>query len=1083
MMVLVPGREPLAVRGRTASSTACSCSMPGSNSCSPPVSEICDPRRSRSSSASAMSTASTVSERLGESREERRTAAAIFFFFLSRRLFSPALSPTKPFGLETSKRTDSKQRRPTGGRFPSKVSRFSSSLLPSLVVRGAADMEQVLEALQTLYNAPDPNLKKKAERFLTKFKRQDAAWQAAPVLLQPDHPVEAQFFACDIYYFKISHNWKDMSEEVRVGLRDDLFRRLLVASSTSNRVIATRLALVLSALALQAIPETWSNVVASCRSTFRAAQVPPAIARNTELLFFKILAEEHSTGKYTQPRGQQVAAELHQGLPLVLGAVLDGFGCGDATGVQEALGCFEAWLDVGLPLTEVGPHITAILAMLQPPIRNTEVFDKAVDTLTKLVAKTDSSQHPLTVWGLLPQICSLQPLYQESLQSDDRDAAQAIARLAVETGVSHIRFLLAADTDERRRCTQNFLGLLLQITNNPYQHPTEDSTSGMTHYFWHLLIDEVTSTDMEKFEGYMAAYAPCILQLIEVYATKTRHPPDDDAFSREELAEFNVYRHEIADLLTYACCLLKSNCLGVLRALLTKAVQENPFRWQNLEAVLFCVRSVGEGVFANEVAHTPALLQLVLECPAHPICRRTSLLLFGAYADYLSTSEYLRNNPEVHRQLLEAIVKFVLEGLQDQRLCSAATVALSDLCKGTGEMLGQWFSAILEACARATQANPTLKSRDRERMMEALGSLLVHTSAAIATEHMATMLSPSVTALTEAVKLPQDSEPTRVRILEELRILAVACKEINPTDCGQQEHPVVVLLRVALPSMHALAMTRAADDEIMQTVQQCVMEGLRVCGERLLPLLNSIHQMLVDSYERWPTCSVLIMAGQSMGVFAKTPEATAGLAALLDSLTRRTLAMFYTVGQDQQPQAAQHPDIVAHFFKFIAKAMRARSQLVTAQTEPCLSILPCAINALTMNEVPTVKDAAAVIVLFVNKAAEDASVAQQITQHAERLLQVTMQNISGGFPRSDVHAMSDILFSLNTVCAGQLAQWLTHLLSRENFPNERATTAAKQTFLHNALKECKHRKRFRAAVDEFALVCRGLDNTLFGAVV
>lgn len=117
------------------------------------------------------------------------------------------------------------------------------------------------------------------------------------------------------------------------------------------------------------------------------------------------------------------------------------------------------------------------------------------------------------------------------------------------------------------------------------------------------------------------------------------------------------------------------------------------------------------------------------------------------------------------------------------------------------------------------------------------------------------------------------------------------------------------------------------------------------------------------------------------------------------------------------------------------------------------------------------------------------------------LLRSLLSAIAGGAPRSHLNSLSELLHACVLRLAEQARPALKELLTQDGWPSERASKEVKDKFERavlsrvfpsptpfatikaDALHTCSARtgKQVRQAVTDFALVCRGLDGSAYGA--
>jgi hypothetical protein len=109
------------------------------------------------------------------------------------------------------------------------------------------------------------------------------------------------------------------------------------------------------------------------------------------------------------------------------------------------------------------------------------------------------------------------------------------------------------------------------------------------------------------------------------------------------------------------------------------------------------------------------------------------------------------------------------------------------------------------------------------------------------------------------------------------------------------------------------------------------------------------------------------------------------------------------------------------------------------------------------------------------------SQANSVLQHfGPQILRAILLSAGSDGPRSVIPNLAELLASfVQRVGVQEIAGWMQAVLAEEGFPDRRATPAAKLK-LKEAVLKSRTAKKMREALNEFALVARGLDNTTYG---
>ncbi|GAA6059173.1 hypothetical protein JCM10212_005518 [Sporobolomyces blumeae] len=532
---------------------------------------------------------------------------------------------------------------------------------PTAADTGAA-IQQVVQALNVLYQDPDPSAKEKANAWLGEFQKSNEAWATSQLILfAPDAPVEPKLFAAQTFRMKISYDLEQLPAEQLLPLRDSLLTALRNFAS-GPRVILTQLCIALADLALQMTAEQWNDPTASMIDMFGKE---PAMAAAL-LEFLQVEAEEFSSnykinvnndfgreGEKTEKRGQQVIALLSMYV--------------DAPGITSQLHnqCFAtlgAWLRTG-QLRAAWLAGTPVLASAFNALSSDELFDNAVDVLVDVIHETQELQENFAViQEIVPRLNALQPNLADPETREDEDKMRGFCRVLVEAGEWY-EPLIPQHPD-------TFLPLVQLISSCAAYDGLE--VVGITLNFWYRL-----SRGLVKMHG-----NPAIAPLLQVYsdlvAIVIRHlhyPDDSSPLSGEERDTFRDFRHKIGDTLKDCCSVLGAGpCLQQAFDAIARAVSAgDAVRWQDVEAPLFSMRSMGAAIDVEDDQIVPKIMEMLPKLPQHPRIRYAAILVIGRYTHWT----------ERHPEHIQFQLPYISSGFDDtdSEVLAAASQTMKYLCK------------------------------------------------------------------------------------------------------------------------------------------------------------------------------------------------------------------------------------------------------------------------------------------------------------------------------------------------------------------------------------------------------------------
>ena len=225
---------------------------------------------------------------------------------------------------------------------------------------------------------------------------------------------------------------------------------------------------------------------------------------------------------------------------------------------------------------------------------------------------------------MLPNLYALRPLIE--VHKDDPDRIRGYSRLLCEAGERYVDVIVAE--------TQETLPLVQAIAACT-AYPNDIDLVCMTGEFWYRLKYEIgpQSTGLAKHNPIFEIYA----QLQMIIIKHLHFPRDDEDQTAQERDEFRMYRHDMGDMLKDCCFVLGAGpCLQRSFEMLTAALANPSTRWQEIEAPLFSLRSMGSAVDMSNEGVMLEIMELLPKLPDHPRIQYAAILVIARYTQWLN---------------------------------------------------------------------------------------------------------------------------------------------------------------------------------------------------------------------------------------------------------------------------------------------------------------------------------------------------------------------------------------------------------------------------------------------------------------
>lgn len=265
---------------------------------------------------------------------------------------------------------------------------------------------------------------------------------------------------------------------------------------------------------------------------------------------------------------------------------------------------------------------------------------------------------------IVPRLITLRPVLSVAETKEDVDTMRGYCRIFVEAGEWYEPMIV--------RHQASFLPLVEAIAEcSAYE---DLDVVGITLGFWYRLAKRMRMSDegREAMEPLLNIFASLVETII-----RQLHYPEEEIVGQER-DDFKSFRHRIGDTLKDCCGVLGTTaCLTrsyeILSAALTSAVNGGSPKWQDLEAPLFSMRTMGAEVDPRDDEIMPRIMDLIPKLPNHPKIRYSAILVIGRYTEWI----------DHHPDYIQFQLPYVSSGFDDtdSDVSAAAAQAIKYLCK------------------------------------------------------------------------------------------------------------------------------------------------------------------------------------------------------------------------------------------------------------------------------------------------------------------------------------------------------------------------------------------------------------------
>ncbi|KAI9592476.1 armadillo-type protein [Syncephalis fuscata] len=872
---------------------------------------------------------------------------------------------------------------------------------------------QVLQALSALYGTSDSATKEQANRWLGEFQSTEAAWKTADGLLSDSAGnLEVRLFAAQTFRKKITYDLHQLDTAARLSLRDALLMQL-AQYKTGPTVLITQICLALAALAMQ-LPE-WTDVIPQMIKLYGS----DAESASCLLEFITILPEEIN-GNHRIPitddefneRSRVLLSDSASEVFRLLVLYMQNSG----TNVSMQ----TAWIRSGdIPIVELAnsPLFNVSFDALQSP----ELFDMAVDVICEIIRETrEVHEYMAVIEQIYTKLLSIRPMITAA--ADDEDQLRGLCRIFTEAGEAYVS-LMVTHVEAFRGIIE---GILACITAN------ELDIVKMTFNFWYSLTQFL---DTERHESVKPQFVEVFRSLVEIIIRHLHYPEDLSTWIAEERDDFRDFRHEMGDVLK-DCCVI----LGITEALaipchrLEGLLATPTTPWQEIEAPLFSLRTMGSEVPTDEADMMPRIMSLLARLPEHPKIRYAAILVIARYTQWTS----------FHPEFIDYQMNLISRGFDNEEVSAASAMALKYLCKDASKLLVSYLTTLHPFYVNACK---TLNRDDLLEITEALSHVISVVPTGEVLKTLQTFCLPVCQNLHEiASKGSQIPESERSKVAG-----------TSPDVPHDQVHPCLPLVKDLMPVFDLLQTNLGSHLAVAEALCKCYTACVESYGLHFRPMLQQLMERLGATFAATDLSCYLWVARKCVrsldGAADSAPMATAFVEAL-------SSVMFAIV--QKTAQVSEIPDVVEEYFDYYSSSTKtiqcAMACLGVNQPYPLISVLDFIREILASGL--NVSNTA------VYSTAECAIVVQVASEHGKTLTTLLVDSTFHNMPRDMVSDAAIILEIMAQLAPMEGAHWVAEEVGK--VPENRLAPTKRDQFIkaYTGAIQNKEWRRLRRLIND-----------------
>ncbi|XP_056311784.1 transportin-3 isoform X2 [Danio aesculapii] len=919
---------------------------------------------------------------------------------------------------------------------------------------GKPSLPLVYQAVQALYHDPDPAGKERASVWLGELQRSMYAWEISDQLLQLKQDIESCYFAAQTMKMKIQTSFYELPPDTHTALRDSLLSHIQNLKDLSP-IIVTQLALAIADLALQmaswkgcvhTLIEKYSNDVSSMTFLIEILTVLPEEVHSRSL-------------RIGANRRTEIIEDLAYYSTTVVTLLVT---CAEKSGHNEKMlikvfRCLGSWFNLGVLDNNfmANNQLLMILFQVLRDETSTNLHEAASDCVcSALYAIENVAIHLPLAMQLFQGVLTLETAYHMAVAREDLDKVLNYCRIFTELCETFLE--MTVRTPGQGMGDLRTLELLLICAGHPQYEVVEISFN-----FWYRLGEHLYKINDPALHN---VFRPYIQRLLHSLARHCQLDPDHEGVP-EDTDDFGEFRMRVSDLVKDVIFLVGSmECFAQLYSTLREG---NP-PWEVTEAVLFIMASIAKNVDPENNPTLMEVLEQIVLLPetVHLAVRYTSIELVG------EMSEVIDRNPS----MLDTVLNFLMKGLREKPLASAAAKAIHNICSVCRDHMAQHFQGLLDI-ARSLDSF-ALSTDAAVGLLKGTALVLARLPLEKIAECLNDLCAVQVMALKKL--LAQDSssgkssDPTVW-----LDRLAVIFRHTNPIVENGQTHPCQKVIQEIWPVLSETLNAHQSDNRIVERCCRCLRFAVRCVGKGSASLLQPLVTQMVSVYQLYPHSCFLYLGSILVDEYGMEEGCRQGLLDMLQALCMPTFQLL------EQPNGLRnHPDTVDDLFRLATRFVQ-RSPVTLLSSNIIVHIIQCAIAATTLDH----RDANCSVMKFIrdlihtgvtNDHEDDFEVrkrliGQAMEQHGQQLVNQLINTCCFCLPPYTLPDVAEVLWEIMVFDRPTFCRWLETTL--KGLPKETAggavTVTHKQlTDFHKQVTSAEECKQVCWAIREFTRLYR-----------
>ncbi|KAF2075477.1 hypothetical protein CYY_003213 [Polysphondylium violaceum] len=989
--------------------------------------------------------------------------------------------------------------------------------------------ESVQNALYSFYfpqNQDFSNIQM-TQNWLILFQSSSAAWDIAPMLLS-SQVKEIQYFGASTIEAKVKNSWLSLSTETKFKLLENILFILRSGNNNLSNIAITRLCLAVSIISCHSTPELWNSPISDViqfvfpdinnLDNFNYNQI------NLMLELLTVFPEELLNSDYiTQEKRHKVGIEFHKYYSKIIQILCKilSFPINSNTTIymKNTLKCFKSWILFDSPAKEYLIEQPLVMLCFESVSKNPMLVEETVQLLDDLFTFMRGKifkQYPSSFIVILEKILIILPQYYYlALQEDNEHISSQIFLLFSHIAENHIKLL---HSPQSTKVSEQFFVTLIEMAKRGSVDICDLLTPIVSEF--HSLHEN--DVDISK-------WYPILLDFVEIFRLKSMYPVSEQDLKEMDSERFFHFRSVAGDTSLEIFTIIENQTLEYLLNRLWNDIQSFPnISWQSIEATVFLLGSLSEGISEDATSFLPQLFTLLGQLPIQstPLIKST-IVLAGKYANLMEKTS----------QFLEKIVGDFIPAFSNPDLKGVASKAFLSISKNEkcALLLAPNIGTLINLCTPIIVKNKSITNDESD--LKIMKSLLYITSALTSTvdisRYTSLLLTPYILLIRDYSNISEPQSNDKALLLSCIKLLTDFCKIFDlsaPSSAPKYDefnNPIIPIVNHLVPIYGVLLKLYYNDNDVVEAISLFYKTSMLMCKPSsnipeifkqltqvfivnpLSPILNalslSMANLTTDKYLDFLHDSLSSITTTVIDIWKRNKSKTKLLKISDQTIEKQNGNNNNNDNNNNNNSNGNHssnnnnsdnngrgiyykynlamyPQLTKEYFSLINQYFNYNVASIPLWIIPPAFQIPLD-NILTISDKTTASACFNFLANFITKSVEKKDVASWVNlknqidsllnQNIEYLVQQILLAIGGGSPRSILYYISDVLYSLVSSYPVIFRPIAIRLFEIQGFPSTNISAEQKTKFLNLVMRH-KNKTLFKQAVKDFSLISLGI---------